>query len=82
MLEVKKCGSRLSSLDQELLARLTDLQASFSSKLAVPTVHGFPLLMRLARTWQGFQEEMVVLSHLNTLLKSLYNHTRFSLDDI
>ncbi len=55
MAEVKKCGSRLSNLDQELLGRLTDLQTGFSSKLALPTVHAFPLLMRLARTWQGFQ---------------------------
>jgi len=31
---------------------------------------------RLAKTWQGLQEEMVVLSHLNSLLKSLYGHTR------
>jgi hypothetical protein len=35
--------------------RLTDLQTSVASKLAVATVHAFPLLMRLARTWQGFQ---------------------------
>lgn len=76
LLEVKKCGNRLSSLDQELLARLTDLQTSVSAKLAVATVHAFPLLMRLARTWRGFQEEMVVLSHLNSLLKTLYCHTR------
>ena len=61
MSEVKKCGSRLSNLDQELLGRLTDLQTGFSSKLALPTVHAFPLLMRLARTWQGFQ--VSILTH-------------------
>ena len=77
LVEVKSCGTRLSNLDQELLSRLTDLQTGVSTKLAVPTVQAFPLLMRLTKTWQGLQEEMVVLSHLNSLLKALYSHTRY-----
>lgn len=59
--EVASCANRLSTLDQDLLKHLTDLQTTIGSQLAVPSTNVYPQFIRLALTWQGFQEEMVVL---------------------
>jgi hypothetical protein len=53
--EVSNCGNRLSTLDQDLLKHLTDLQTTIGSQLAVPSTSVYPQFVRLALTWQGFQ---------------------------
>ena len=74
--EVEDCNNRLSTLDQDLLKNLGDLQTTIGSQLAVPSTNVYPEFTRLAQTWMGFQEEMVVLSHLNSLIRDLYAHTK------
>ena len=53
--EVTDCSNRLSTLDQDLLRHLTDLQTTIGSQLAVPSTNVYPQFIRLALTWQGFQ---------------------------
>ena len=53
--EVTDCSNRLSTLDQDLLRHLTDLQTTIGSRLAVPSTNVYPQFIRLALTWQGFQ---------------------------
>ena len=53
--EVSNCGQRLSTLDQDLLKHLTDLQTTIGSQLAVASTNVYPQFVRLALSWQGFQ---------------------------
>lgn len=59
--EVSNCGHRLSTLDQDLLKHLTDLQHTIGSQLAVPSANVYPQFVRLALTWQGFQASSITL---------------------
>ena len=70
------CGNRLSTLDQDLLKHLTVLQTTIGSQMAVPSTNVYPQFVRLALTWQGFQEEMVVLAQLNALIRALHDHSK------
>ena len=74
--EVSNCGNRLSVLDQDLLKHLTELQTTIGSQLAVPSTDVYPQFVKLALTWQGFQEEMVILAQLNALVRALHGHTK------
>ena len=74
--DIQLSGQRLSNLDAALLSHLTDIQKSLASKLAVPTAKVFPQFIRLAKTWQGFQEEMLVLSKLSSLQQSIHGFTK------
>jgi len=74
--EVSNCGNRLSTLDQDLLKHLTDLQNTIGTQLAVASSNVYPQFVRLALTWQGFQEEMVVLAQLNALIRAIHEHTK------
>ena len=57
--EVTDCSNRLSTLDQDLLRHLTDLQTTIGSQLAVPSTNVYPQFIRLALTWQGFQVKKI-----------------------
>jgi hypothetical protein len=57
------------------LGNLTELQKNLASQFAVPTEEVLPQFVRLARTWQGFQEEMVVLSKLTAATQTLHSFT-------
>jgi len=74
--EVSNCGNRLSALDQDLLKHLTELQTTIGSQLAVPSTDVYPQFVKLALSWQGFQEEMVILAQLNALVRALHGHTK------
>ncbi len=74
--DVYNCGSRLAKLDRDLMGNLLELQKQLASKMAVPTASVFPQFVRLAKTWQGFQEEMVALSELSALSTRLWMLTR------
>ena len=78
-------GERISSLDQDLLRDLTELRLSMADKgdssrrlqqhlLQVPRDQVCPQFVRLARTWQGLQEEAVVLSRINACREKLQEH--------
>ena len=57
--EVSNCGNRLSTLDQDLLKHLTDLQTTIGTQLAVASSNVYPQFVRLALTWQGFQASFI-----------------------
>ena len=61
---------------QDLLKHLTVLQTTIGSQMAVPSTNVYPQFVRLALTWQGFQEEMVVLAQLNALIRALHDHSK------
>ena len=54
---------------------MTELQKGLANKFSMPTEEVFPQFVRLARTWQGFQEEMVVLSGLTAATQALHAFT-------
>lgn len=61
--EVSRCNNRLSTLDQDLLKHLTELQTTIGSQLAVPSTNVYPQFIRLALTWQGFQVITVMIEN-------------------
>ena len=70
--EVTDCSNRLSTLDQDLLRHLTDLQTTIGSQLAVPSTNVYPQFIRLALTWQGFQVKKKPLLFIFRLHKYAY----------
>ena len=86
---VRDCTERASALDQELLKQLTRFRLSLAPKGLEPAADGrrllqrlqqapreqvFPQLSGLARTWQGLQEEAVLLARINMLRERLQEH--------
>ncbi|WAR21519.1 CF206-like protein [Mya arenaria] len=45
-------------LEQQLAARMEQLQATVQSKTAVPTAQVYPQFIHLSQLWSGFQDEM------------------------
>ena len=45
--DLKACSNRLSTLDQDLLGNLTELQQTIASHLSLPSKEVFPQFMRL-----------------------------------
>ena len=80
------CANRIAALDQDLLGNLTELGLAMADKggdsrrrlqthlLQVPRDRVCPQFARLAKTWQGFQEEAVVLSKVNAMREALHKH--------
>ncbi|XP_074642939.1 cilia- and flagella-associated protein 206-like isoform X2 [Tubulanus polymorphus] len=63
-------------LEQQLAARMEQLQNTVQSKTAVPTAQVYPQFINLSQLWCGFQDEMVLLSVLSNILASLEPFTR------
>ncbi|XP_052772365.1 cilia- and flagella-associated protein 206-like isoform X2 [Mya arenaria] len=74
--DVISCAQQVEMLEQQLAARMEQLQATVQSKTAVPTAQVYPQFIHLSQLWSGFQDEMVLLSVLSNILASLDPFTR------
>lgn len=74
--DVISCAQQVELLEQQLAARMEQLQATVQSKTAVPTAQVYPQFIHLSQLWSGFQDEMVLLSVLSNILASLDPFTR------
>ncbi|PVD30240.1 hypothetical protein C0Q70_09502 [Pomacea canaliculata] len=74
--DVISCAQQVELLENQLAARMEQLQATVQSKTAVPTAQVYPQFIHLAQLWSGFQDEMVLLSVLSNILASLEPFTR------
>ncbi|KAL5021112.1 hypothetical protein ScPMuIL_000267 [Solemya velum] len=74
--DVISCAQQVELLEQQLAARMEQLQATVQSKTAVPTAQVYPQFIHLSQLWSGFQDEMVLLSVLSNILASLEPYTR------
>lgn len=74
--DVISCAQQVEALEQQLAARMEQLQATVQSKTAVPTAQVYPQFIHLSQLWSGFQDEMVLLSVLSNILASLDPFTR------
>ena len=82
-LDLKNISHRLAALDEELLKRIEEIQRTLVEggqlklqRLAIPATQVYPLFLKLAETWKGFQEETLVLSRADSLRRLLYDYTR------
>ncbi|KAL3864488.1 hypothetical protein ACJMK2_006167, partial [Sinanodonta woodiana] len=74
--DVISCAQQVELLEQQLAARMEQLQGTVQSKTAVPTAQVYPQFIHLSQLWSGFQDEMVLLSVLSNILASLEPFTR------
>jgi hypothetical protein len=74
-LEAAACGERVAALDRRLLGQMAGLQGAIGGS-AQPWASVCPLFTAVAATWSGLQDEMVVLSNINSLTGALHGHTR------
>ncbi|KAK6178134.1 hypothetical protein SNE40_012955 [Patella caerulea] len=74
--DVISCAQQVEMLENQLAARMEQLQNTIQSKTAVPTAQVYPQFIHLAQLWSGFQDEMVLLSVLSNILASLEPFTR------
>nr|XP_023666051.1 cilia- and flagella-associated protein 206 isoform X2 [Paramormyrops kingsleyae] len=69
--DVRVCEEQTQSLQSELHAQMDELKIIVHSKTAVPTAQVFPHFTALAKLWSGLQDEMYLLSILNSMVADL-----------
>ncbi|XP_072559049.1 cilia- and flagella-associated protein 206 isoform X2 [Paramormyrops kingsleyae] len=69
--DVRVCEEQTQSLQSELQAQMDELKIIVHSKTAVPTAQVFPHFTALAKLWSGLQDEMYLLSILNSMVADL-----------
>lgn len=80
MHDLLACAEQLDRLGHELGARMEELKDTVQAKTAVPTAQVYPLFISLSQLWAGFQDEVVLLSMLSSLLSSLAPFTKNASD--
>ncbi|XP_048842097.1 cilia- and flagella-associated protein 206 [Brienomyrus brachyistius] len=69
--DVRVCEEQTRSLQSELHSQMEELKIIVHSKTAVPTAQVFPHFTALAKLWSGLQDEMHLLSILNSMVANL-----------
>nr|XP_046475202.1 cilia- and flagella-associated protein 206-like [Neodiprion pinetum] len=73
--DIERCDCNVKGLMEKLQARLLQLHGAIHCRTAIPTVEIYPQFIDLANTWMQLQDEVVVLSSINTFLWELQSMT-------
>ncbi|XP_048506844.1 cilia- and flagella-associated protein 206 isoform X2 [Athalia rosae] len=78
--DIERCECNVKSLMEKLQARLLQLHGAVHCRTAIPTIEIYPQFIDLANTWMQLQDEVVILSNINTFLWELQSMTIESVD--
>jgi hypothetical protein len=77
--DILMSAEHLDHLEADFQGTMENLKATVQSKTAVPTSQVYPLFTLLSHHWTGYQDEVVLLSVLSSLLPQLVQFTLTSL---
>ncbi|XP_030054972.1 cilia- and flagella-associated protein 206 [Microcaecilia unicolor] len=65
------CAQQVELMEKQLGEQMQQLKTTVQSKIAVPTVQVYPHFISLSNLWNGFQDEIVLLSVLSNMVTNL-----------
>ncbi|XP_066587430.1 cilia- and flagella-associated protein 206 isoform X2 [Prorops nasuta] len=71
--DVECCDNEIKKLMMRLEDRLVKLHDTLRYRTAVPTTQVYPQFVDLADIWMSLQDEVIVLSHINSFLWEIYS---------
>nr|XP_033793069.1 cilia- and flagella-associated protein 206 isoform X2 [Geotrypetes seraphini] len=69
--DVITCAQQVELMEKQLREQLEQLKYTVLAKLAVPTEQVYPHFISLSNLWNGFQDEIVLLSVLSNMVTNL-----------
>lgn len=75
MTDILRSAEHLDHLEADFQSTMESLKSIVQSKTAVPTSQVYPLFTLVSNHWSGYQDEVVLLSVLSTLLSQLPQFT-------
>ncbi|XP_053314573.1 cilia- and flagella-associated protein 206 [Spea bombifrons] len=69
--DVIACAQQVEMMDKQYGAQMEQLRSTVRSKTAIPTAQVYPLFIVLSNLWNGFQDEIVLLSVLSNMTTQL-----------
>ncbi|XP_068135495.1 cilia- and flagella-associated protein 206 isoform X2 [Hyperolius riggenbachi] len=69
--DIITCAQQVEMMDKQYGAQMEQLRDTVQSKTAVPTAQVYPLFISLAKLWNSFQDEIVMLSVLSNMTTNL-----------